>query len=152
MRDGHVSIAEAGAQPSVSLLRALKREFGFYCIELCVEQELQPQQPEMAYVMGGYDVNNFPMSSMERYDVSSGQWSVMAPMGTWRGHFGTCVVDGEVYVIGGAYNSGRLATVEKYSPLSDTWSALTPMSAGRSSHAAVTKGFGYLRARWCSRW
>jgi hypothetical protein len=34
MRDGHVSVAEAGARPSVSLLRALKREFGFYCIEL----------------------------------------------------------------------------------------------------------------------
>jgi hypothetical protein len=38
MRDGHVSLAEAGAWPSVSLMRALKREFGYYCIELCTEQ------------------------------------------------------------------------------------------------------------------
>jgi hypothetical protein len=37
MRDGMVSVAEPGAYPSVSLLRALKREFGFYCIELCAE-------------------------------------------------------------------------------------------------------------------
>jgi hypothetical protein len=37
MRDGHVSMAEVGARPSVFLLRALKREFGFYCIELCME-------------------------------------------------------------------------------------------------------------------
>jgi hypothetical protein len=44
MRDGVVSVAEPGAHPSVSLLRALKREFGFYCIELC--------EPEVAFVMG----------------------------------------------------------------------------------------------------
>jgi hypothetical protein len=31
MRDGVVSVAEPGACPSTSLLRALKREFGFYC-------------------------------------------------------------------------------------------------------------------------
>jgi hypothetical protein len=37
MRDGHVPVAEAGARPSVSLLRSLKREFGFYCIELSAE-------------------------------------------------------------------------------------------------------------------
>jgi hypothetical protein len=38
MRTGVVSVAEPGALPSVSLLRSLKREFGFYCIELCAEQ------------------------------------------------------------------------------------------------------------------
>jgi hypothetical protein len=43
MRDGMVSVAEAGAGPSVSLLRLLKREFGFYCIELCVEQVVEPR-------------------------------------------------------------------------------------------------------------
>jgi hypothetical protein len=41
MRDGVVSVAEPGAQPSVSLLRALKREFGFYSIELCAEQPME---------------------------------------------------------------------------------------------------------------
>jgi hypothetical protein len=35
MRDGTVSVAEPSARPSVSLLRALKCEFGFYCIALC---------------------------------------------------------------------------------------------------------------------
>jgi hypothetical protein len=53
MRDGMVSVAEVGARPSVSLLRALKREFGFYCIELSVEQSMEQEQPECALVMGG---------------------------------------------------------------------------------------------------
>jgi hypothetical protein len=51
MRDGVVAVADAGARPSVSLLRALKREFGFYCIELSAEEAAEPAQPEMAFVM-----------------------------------------------------------------------------------------------------
>jgi hypothetical protein len=39
MRDDYVSVAEPGVCSSVSLLRALKREFGFYCIELVAESE-----------------------------------------------------------------------------------------------------------------
>jgi hypothetical protein len=38
MREGVVQVSEPGAHPSILLLRALKREFGFYCIELCAEQ------------------------------------------------------------------------------------------------------------------
>jgi hypothetical protein len=38
MRDGVVSMVEPGAQLSITLLRALKREFGFYCIELTTKE------------------------------------------------------------------------------------------------------------------
>jgi hypothetical protein len=100
MRDGVISIAEAGARPSVSLLRALKREFGFYCIELVAHQPAQPQV-EMAYVMGGCDEGDDLLSSMERYDAASGQWSARMPMGTSRSAFGACVIAGKIYVSGG---------------------------------------------------
>jgi hypothetical protein len=53
MRDGVVSVAEPTARRNLSLLRALKQEFGFYCIELCMEQAAGPEQPEIAYAMGG---------------------------------------------------------------------------------------------------
>jgi hypothetical protein len=93
MRDGVLSVAEPGAQPSVSLLRALKREFGYYCIDMGAELGARSwlQQPEVAYVMGGcrdlmhaiYDMNDlsgdYPLdwkpyvgASMQRYDASSG--------------------------------------------------------------------------------
>jgi hypothetical protein len=51
MRNGVVSIAQPGANASVSLLRALKRDFGFYCIEGNAERGTE--QPEMAFVSGG---------------------------------------------------------------------------------------------------
>jgi hypothetical protein len=47
-----LSVVEAGVCPSVSLLRALKREFGFYCIELRAEPG--PEQAMVAYAMGGF--------------------------------------------------------------------------------------------------
>jgi hypothetical protein len=81
MRDGVVAVAEPGAHPSVSLVRALKREFGFYCIELVVAgQPAEPERP-MAYIMGGLrengddyedDDDDRNHSSMERFDALTG--------------------------------------------------------------------------------
>jgi hypothetical protein len=53
MRDGVVSVAAPGAHPNVSLLRALKREFGFYCIELLVEEPIVPKQLEKCFCHSG---------------------------------------------------------------------------------------------------
>jgi hypothetical protein len=140
MRDGMVTVAEPGVRSSVSLLRALKREFGFYCIELLAEQEAEPEQLEVAYVMGGGEMGS-RLASMERYDASSGQWSAVAAMGTARSRVGACVVAGELYVSGGHDGSNGLSSsVEKYTPSSDNWSAVAPLLTARSNHAAVVVG------------
>jgi hypothetical protein len=140
MRDGHVSVAEAGAQPSVCLLRALKREFGFYCIELSTEQSAYFEQPEVTFVMGGRNGTTV-LSSMERYDITSGQWVAAPAMSTARYSFAACVVAGELYVTGGCATSTQpLTSVEKYSPSSDTWSMVAPLYAASTNHAAVTVG------------
>jgi hypothetical protein len=138
MRDDVVSVADPAVRPSASLLRALKREFGFYCIELVAEPE--PEQPEMAYVMGGGGVTEM-LSSMERYDASSGKWSAVTAMGMGRTEFGACVIAGELYVSGGQDGiDTKLSGVEKYTPSSDTWSAVVPMPVARACHAAVAVG------------
>jgi hypothetical protein len=135
MRDGVVSMAEPGMRPSVSLLRALKHEFGFYCIKLSTEPSVEPLQTEMAFVVGGSDDNDNILTSMERYDASSGQWSPAVAGGTERTGLGSCAVAGELYLTGVGGGSGR--TVEKYSPSNDTWSESAPMPAARSHHAAI---------------
>jgi actin-binding protein IPP len=121
----------------VSLLRALKREFGFYCIELCADQ---PEEMEIAFIMGG-EQNGGLLSSMERYDVSSGRWSAVAAMVTPRCNFGACVVAGDIYVTGGIGDDlNRLSSVERYSVLSDTWSDAAPLPETRIQHATVAVG------------
>jgi hypothetical protein len=145
MRDGMVAVAEPGTNTSVSLLRALKREFGFYCIELNVEPE--PEQPGMAFVMGGFGAEDYlVLGSMERYDDSSGQWSSVAAMITGRYGFGVCTIAGEVYVAGGKGEVSDedadkiLASVEKYTPSTDTWSPMTPMPMALGHVSAVSVG------------
>jgi hypothetical protein len=93
MRDGMVSVVEPAARPSVSLLRVLKREFAFYCIELNANQDTEPEQPDVPYIMGGRG-NDGALSSIERYDASTGTWSAAAAMGTMRCAFGACVLSG----------------------------------------------------------
>jgi hypothetical protein len=137
MRDGVVAVAEPGALPSISVLRTLKREFGFYCMELCAEQAVEAVVLEVAYVMGG----GGRLSQVERYDASSGQWSTVRAMDDARSHFGACVLDGEIYVTGGTTDgSNTMTSVEKYCPTTDTWSAVAPLPVGRYSHVAVAVG------------
>jgi hypothetical protein len=141
MRDGVVSVAEPGARPSISLLRmrTLKREFGFYCIELCAEQPTQIHQPEV--VMGGYYAHR-ARASMERYDTSSREWSVAAAMSTTRCMFGACALEGELYATGGFSTNPilPLSSVEKYTPSNNAWSAVAPLPSARYEHAAVAVG------------
>jgi N-acetylneuraminic acid mutarotase len=138
MRDGVVSVAEEGASPSVSLLRLLKREFGFYCIELCVEQAVEL---EIAYAMDDVIEMGVKQTKIERYDASSGQWSRAANMGTARSDFGACMLLGKLYAIGGRGDDNNLlSSVENYTPLSGAWSADAPMPTARSFHVAVAVG------------
>jgi hypothetical protein len=140
MRDGVVAVASPGARPSIPILRILKREFGFYCIELYVEAPAEPLQPEAAYVIGGLgEVEAIP--SMERYDASTGQWSAAAAMSMKRSYFGACAIAGEIYVTGGRDESRNiLSSVEKYSPSRDIWITLVPLPHARDSHATIAVG------------
>jgi hypothetical protein len=141
MRDGVVSVAEADVYPSVSLLRALKREFGFYCIELSMEGSAELEQPEMVLVMCGLGNDDGKLSSMEQYDTALDEWNMKAAMDTARSHFGACAFAGEAYVIGGLDGDQKiLSSVEKYSPSSDTWSTVAPLPEARAFCAAVSVG------------
>jgi hypothetical protein len=137
LRDGVVSVAEKDASElNVGELRWLKREFGFYCIEL----DAEPQ--EVAFVVGGSGVNNTTLASVERYDMSSGAWCGVAPMAMTRSAYGLCMLsDGDIYASGGVNaDELRLASVERYDSSLDTWSAAPPLPQPRFSHCACAVG------------
>jgi hypothetical protein len=142
MRSGTISVAEPGARPSASLLRALKREFGFYCIEVHSGAKKAIDIPtQIAYVVGGSGAHGL-LASMEQYNASSGQWSGAAAMGSVRKGFGACALAGEVYLAGGGNDGGTcVSSVEKYSPSTDTWSPVPPLPTILTYHAAVSVDF-----------
>jgi N-acetylneuraminic acid mutarotase len=88
------------------------------------------------------------------YDPATDTWKALAPMPTKRGAAAASVVNGKIYVIGGANSlpnfteSGIhparphqvLATVEEYDPESNTWRERRPMLVARNHHAAAGIG------------
>ena len=122
----------------VGLLRRLKREFGFYSVDVVAEEG--PAAGEgLAYVVGGYDGGG-DLSSVERYDAASDTWSAVAPMRIARRLHCACEVAGELYVTGGYEPGATLATVEKYSPATNAWFDVAPMPGARYGHRAISVG------------
>jgi N-acetylneuraminic acid mutarotase len=136
LRDGVVSVAEQDASElNVGVLRWLKREFGFYCIELTAKQQ------EVAFVAGGDTSDGVYTASVERYDVASGSWWEAAPMITARANFALCGLGGELYAIGGMdTENSMLASVERYDPCLNSWSAAMPLPQARAGHCAAAVG------------
>jgi hypothetical protein len=133
LRDGVVSVAERDASElDVGELRWLKREFGFYCIELNED----PQ--DVIFAVGGTGVGNTSTASVERYDVSSGTWREVAPMAMVRAEFGLCSLsDGKIYATGGVKSGDvKLSSVERYDSRLDIWSAAPSLPRPRCAHCA----------------
>ncbi len=66
----------------------------------------------------------------------SSAWSSLITMPTARGEFGTAVVNGKIYVIGGVnQNNQPLNTVEEYNPITNQWTSKTAMPTARSGFA-----------------
>jgi hypothetical protein len=136
LRDGVVSAAEQDtSELNVSLLRLLKREFGFYCIEIV--DDLQ----EIAFTVGGAGRRNTITATVERYDSISGVWREAASMANARADFALCTFDSMLYSIGGvAGGMLPLASVERYDSSLDSWSAAPPLPRARTGHCAVAVG------------
>jgi len=67
-------------------------------------------------------------------------WVEIAPMHYARSYFGTVVVDGKIYaigglderyVVGGTDRHGVIGTVERYNPQTNTWMDMSPMPTPR---------------------
>jgi N-acetylneuraminic acid mutarotase len=67
-------------------------------------------------------------------DPSVGGWVPRASMPTGRRGGAAVVLDGKIYVVGGAPPNGR--EFEMYDPATDTWTVLPPMPTGRNHIAA----------------
>lgn len=108
------------------------------------------------YVMGGFKYPDDgkpawqPIDNAWEYDPANDSWKALAPMPTKRGSPVAAVVDGKIYVIGGAtMHPGSKAevihparphrsvgTVEIYDPGTDSWQTGSPMPTARN-HAAA---------------
>ena len=90
MRDG-TSALEA-VSDNVRLLRALKREFGYFNIEPELPRPLRAIS-QAVYTLGGLtgEAKNYTVEmSMERYDPVTNMWTMLTPMPVRKTAVGTC--------------------------------------------------------------
>lgn len=108
------------------------------------------------YVMGGFvkpasgPTAWTPIDNAWEYDPANDSWKALAPLPTKRGSPNAAVVNGKIYVIGGAsVNPGSkdisvhparpqrvLGTNEAYDPATNKWESRSPMPTTRN-HAAI---------------
>lgn len=91
------------------------------------------------YVAGGSADQTYPapqLSKLQVYEPVSNSWSNKAPMPQGLEQAASAVIDGKLYVAGGAAGNGLVgAALYRYDPGSDSvpdgWTALTPMPTAR---------------------
>jgi RNA polymerase sigma factor (sigma-70 family) len=87
---------------------------------------------------GGMDPRNPQNTFLLAPGKGGGTWTQKADMPTGRYLPGSAVVDGKIYVIGGApVEFGMTAVVEEYDPATDTWTRRSDMPTARQGVAAA---------------
>ena len=100
--------------------------------------------PRLVYVLGGANGNDEWQSTVEVYNPLTDAWKQLSNMTTIRSMHGAAVLDGKIYVMGGAGSArgingddDTLSTAEVYDPQSDSWQPLADMASGRGRFAAA---------------
>ncbi|KAH7941553.1 hypothetical protein HPB49_014881 [Dermacentor silvarum] len=88
------------------------------------------------YAMGGFD-GHMRTNTVERYEVNTNQWSMVANMNDIRSDASAAVVGGRIYIVGGFTGQEVLDTVECYDPSTNVWTRVLTMSSPRSGLKVV---------------
>jgi N-acetylneuraminic acid mutarotase len=103
------------------------------------------------YVAGGtakthfndvaYEYDWAPVATLDVYDPATNVWTTKRSMPTARWGAAGGVIDGKLYVAGGAGSDFKaLSTMEMYDPATNTWAARAKMLAPRSGAGAAVVG------------
>ncbi|MEJ2700941.1 MAG: kelch repeat-containing protein [Sedimentisphaerales bacterium] len=107
------------------------------------------------YAFGGLSTLEVPVNSLqalniaEVYDPKTNTWTQAAPMpqGVWE--HSADVIDGNIYVVGGAHNVNAMRILQVYDPQTDSWTEATPAPlSARGFGATVICDNIYVMGGW----
>ena len=92
------------------------------------------------YAIGGYDDDSHTtQKSVERYDVAKNDWSFVSSMNEERRLHAACVLNGNIYVVGGRDASNKVVkTIECYDATTDQWTMVGETKQELWRHAVVS--------------
>jgi hypothetical protein len=93
--------------------------------------------PSGIIALGGYDGQRY-LNSVEKLDITHGEWQALAPMQAPRCSFAALMSSdcSRIVVIGG-YSGEAIAGVEAYEVALGRWSRLTPLPEPRYMHCSI---------------
>ena len=99
------------------------------------------------YAIGGQTGrgNGAATNRVEKYDPRSNTWTECARLNQKRLGVGVAVLDGYLYVMGGAESTKTFDSVERYDPVAGIWTMIEPMSTARK-HLGSTSCDGKVYA------
>ncbi|MDI9578457.1 MAG: kelch repeat-containing protein [Thermoproteota archaeon] len=99
------------------------------------------------YCMGGLTGRGWPFASsvtgaIEVYDPTTNAWEIKKPMPTARAHLEACVINDQIYVIGGRTGgpNSAVSTNQIYDPTSEIWETKKPMPYPVASFSSTVVG------------
>ena len=113
------------------------------CLRMLVNLFKQNFSNSSIYVFGG--TNEEPLSSVSKFESSTGLWSEATLMSDKRSHFGSVVVEDKIYLCGGDDGESTLNILEVFETKAQTFRTLTPMKHPRENcGVAELNGFLYV--------
>jgi N-acetylneuraminic acid mutarotase len=91
------------------------------------------------YVIGGFDINQAVVATVEAWDPVADRWSAVAPLPMPTHHVNAAAVGNLVYALGGLRTSAFTAVGDcwAYDPATDHWSARAAMPTGTQRGASM---------------
>lgn len=93
------------------------------------------------YSLGGLDVNDNTVDTVEAFDISTGTWGTKANLAISRAFLGAFIKSGYIYAVGGLNNDWySLKSNERYDIENNVWETDMPMNYARSSLSTAIVG------------
>eukprot|EP00928_Gymnodinium_smaydae_P081567 TRINITY_DN65061_c0_g1_i1.p1 TRINITY_DN65061_c0_g1~~TRINITY_DN65061_c0_g1_i1.p1 ORF type:complete len:450 (+),score=57.78 TRINITY_DN65061_c0_g1_i1:99-1448(+) len=104
-----------------------------------ISLELMDLFPPLAYIVGGVDDNDEPLSTADSYDLTSGTWKPIATLNIERFGCTATTIAGCVIAAGGWNSTGlTLQSAESFDPQRGRWSILPLLRHSRAEAASAS--------------
>jgi hypothetical protein len=108
---------------------------------ICVTQALSVLEAlivPLLYLVGGYNPRRLQTQrTVKRFLPWLNNYKLLAPLITPRRELGACLVENQLYAVGGVYGLNALSSVERYNPVKNIWQECGRMKYARRA-CAVT--------------
>ena len=99
---------------------------------------LEALEVPLLYLVGGYNHRRLSTKrTLKRFLPWLNTYKELAPMITPRRELGACLVDNELFALGGVYGLTSLGSMERFNPVKNVWQEFPKMKHARRACAAT---------------